>query len=63
MASKPAVAKVLVFKDEAGEWRWSALSKNGKVIADSAEGYRNRSYALKMARALYPLAEIEWGAR
>lgn len=29
------------YKDKAGEWRWRAKAANGKVIADSGEGYKN----------------------
>ena len=36
---------------------------NGKIVADSAEGYRNRQYAAKMARALFPGASLEWAPR
>ena len=33
-----------VYKDDAGELRWRLRSTNGKVIADSGEGYKtNRS--------------------
>ena len=30
-----------VYKDRAGDWRWRAVAKNGNVLADSGEGYRN----------------------
>lgn len=62
-AKKTPVSKVLIYKDAGGDWRWSAVSANGRKVADSGEGYRNRSYTLKMARDLYPGAEIEWAAR
>ncbi|MDB5591041.1 DUF1508 domain-containing protein [Enterovirga sp.] len=29
-------------KDAAGDWRWRLRATNGNVVADSAEGYRNR---------------------
>jgi len=28
------------YKDAAGEYRWSLLAKNGKIVADGAEGYK-----------------------
>ncbi len=31
-----------IYKDKAGEFRWHAKSDNGKIIADSGEGYKNR---------------------
>lgn len=27
------------YKDMIGEWRWSLRSRNGKILADSGEGY------------------------
>lgn len=27
------------FKDNKGEWRWHLKASNGRIIADSAEGY------------------------
>jgi uncharacterized protein YegP (UPF0339 family) len=55
------VAAVEVYRDSKGEWRWKAKSANGKVVADSAEGYRNRPWARKMAVDLYPDAKVVWG--
>ncbi|WP_276259154.1 YegP family protein [Haloglomus litoreum] len=34
-----------VFEDKAGEYRWRLLSKNGRIIADSGEGYSSKSGA------------------
>lgn len=63
MAAKPKVSKVVVYKDGSGEWRWTAVAANGKKVAASGEGYRNRLYAYKMALALYPDVPLEWGTR
>lgn len=30
---------VFFYKDASGEWRWNLKSANGKIIADSGEGY------------------------
>ncbi len=35
-----------VYRDTRGEWRWNYKSSNGNVIADSGEGYRNKSDCL-----------------
>lgn len=32
-----------IYKDTAGYWRWTLYSSNYKKIADSAEGYNNKS--------------------
>jgi uncharacterized protein YegP (UPF0339 family) len=31
--------KFHIYKDSAGEWRWRLKSANGRIIADSGEGY------------------------
>lgn len=31
-----------VYKDDAGELRWRLRSGNGKIIADSGEGYKTK---------------------
>lgn len=36
-----------VYEDNAGEWRWSFMSANGNVIADSGEGYTERNDAVE----------------
>lgn len=30
-----------VFKDRKGEWRWRLRAKNGRIVADSGEGYKS----------------------
>jgi uncharacterized protein YegP (UPF0339 family) len=30
------------YKDAANEWRWNLHAANGRIIADSSEGYKNR---------------------
>ena len=31
-----------VYKDNTGEWRWRLKAANGRIIADSGEGYTDR---------------------
>ena len=31
------------YKDTKGEWRWRLKASNGRIIADSAEGYKNEA--------------------
>jgi len=38
--------KFSVFKDRAGEYRWHLKSQNGRIVADSAEGYHNKADAI-----------------
>lgn len=44
-----------VYKDEGGHWRWRLLSKNGRILADSAEGYTTHGNCL---RAIGTVKEI-----
>jgi len=32
-----------MYKDQAGEWRWSYAASNGLTIAVSSEGYKRRA--------------------
>ncbi len=41
-----------VYVDEAGEYRWRAETDNGRIVADSAEGYVDRSECVDMATRL-----------
>jgi uncharacterized protein YegP (UPF0339 family) len=34
--------KYHVYQDSAGEWRWRLKAANGKVLADSGEGYSSK---------------------
>lgn len=35
-----------VFKDAAGEWRWHLRASNGRIVADSGQGYNDRADCL-----------------
>lgn len=37
-----------IYQDNAGEWRWRLISTNGRIIADSGEGYVHRHQCLEM---------------
>ena len=47
--------KIEIYKDDAGEWRWRMVARNGKIVADSGEGYRRR---LGAVRAVLRLLEV-----
>jgi uncharacterized protein YegP (UPF0339 family) len=32
-----------LYKDAKGEWRWRLFAANGKQIANSGEGYKNKT--------------------
>lgn len=40
MASRP-YPSFLIYIDSRGEYRWKIEAANGRIIADSGEGYRN----------------------
>lgn len=45
-------AEVRVYEDAAGEFRWRLVGRNGRILADSAEGYTSRFGAKRAARNL-----------
>lgn len=49
---------VFVFKDIAGEWRWTRKSTNGRIVADSSEGYANRDDCIQMALRINKAAQV-----
>lgn len=40
--------KYIIYRDEAGEWRWKLIASNGNNIRQSGEGYRNHDDCLAM---------------
>lgn len=44
--------KFSVYEDKRGEHRYRVTHGNGKIIADSAEGYKRRSSAFRAIDAL-----------
>ena len=36
-----------IYKDKKGEWRWRLESSNGRIMADSGEGYKTRAGCLR----------------
>jgi len=57
-AGQVDAARVVVYRDKAGEWRWSASDTNGEKVADSAEGYEDMDYTVEAANDLFPEAEV-----
>ncbi len=56
------MARFVVFKDRAGEYRWFLRADNGEVIADSSEGYVEKSdcqHDIGLVKTQAPDAEIE----
>lgn len=40
-----------LYRDQGRQWRWRIVAGNGRIVADSGEGYRRRASALRGARA------------
>ncbi len=34
-----------IYKDAKGDWRWRLRARNGRIVADSAEGYASKRNA------------------
>lgn len=39
--------KCHIYEDEAGEFRWRLKARNGRIVADSGEGYRDENGATR----------------
>ena len=39
--------RIETFKDKSGHWRWRLIHANGNIMADSSEGYANKSDMLQ----------------
>ena len=51
--------KAEIYRDERDEFRWRVRARNGRVVADGAEGYRSRSDCARMLAMLCRVAEVE----
>ena len=45
-------AKLEIYRDAKREWRWRLRAANGRIVADSGEGYRRRAAAYEAAHRL-----------
>lgn len=48
-----------IYRDEKGEFRWRVRATNGRIVADSAEGYANRTDCAFMLAAVTRADEVE----
>jgi uncharacterized protein YegP (UPF0339 family) len=54
--------KFVVYKDARGEYRWRLVAANGRNLADSGEGYRNKEdclAAIRLVKEGAPKAPVE----
>jgi uncharacterized protein YegP (UPF0339 family) len=52
-----------LYREAGGDWRWRLRTRNGNVVADSAEGYRNRDdcergITIVKASAMSPIVDM-----
>jgi uncharacterized protein len=45
-------AKFEIYKDKTGDFRWRLTHTNGKIIADSGQGYKAKQDAVKSISSL-----------
>lgn len=43
MSTDSTVDTIHVYRDHAGQWRWNFKAPNGRILADSGEGYEHKS--------------------
>lgn len=39
-----------IYRDRGSMWRWRLVAANGRILADSAEGYANKSNAKRAVK-------------
>lgn len=42
--------KVVIYRDAEWQWRWRRTATNGRILADSGEGYEHRQWCVFMAQ-------------
>ena len=51
--------KAEIYRDARQEFRWRVRAPNGRIVADGAEGYRDRADCARMLAMLCRVAEVE----
>lgn len=44
--------KFEMYRDNKKEWRWTLFARNGRIVADSGEGYKNRGHCKRMIQRI-----------
>jgi len=52
MVTRTKNAVLAVYRDRQKKWRWRFKASNGRIVADSAEGYERYAGAVKGFRSL-----------
>ena len=54
-------AEFELYRDAKGEYRWRLQAQNNEIIADSSEGYKNKSdctHGIQLVKTLAPTVPI-----
>ena len=46
-----------IYADTAGQWRWRLRAVNGRIVADSAEGYASKRNAKRAVMSTFDAVE------
>jgi uncharacterized protein len=56
------MAKFYIYQDDRGECRWRLRAGNGRIVADSGEGYTKKDkceHSIELVKEESPTAEVE----
>lgn len=48
------MARLKVYRDRAGQWRWTLYAANGRKVATCGESYTRQTHCRRMAQRLFP---------
>jgi uncharacterized protein YegP (UPF0339 family) len=52
--------KFEIYKDAAEEWRFRIIAPNGRITADSGEGYRTKFFCIRNIKRLQKMLPTAW---
>ena len=53
--------KFHIYQDKRGEWRWRLKARNGRIVADSGEGYVRQGNAVRAVQTVLDGVGSLWG--
>lgn len=45
--------RIEIYQNHQGEWRWRLKARNGRILADSAEGYQQKAKCWKAITSIH----------
>ncbi len=52
--------KFKIYQDSKKEWRWTLTASNGRILADSGEGYKRKQACLRAIKATQKPHILSW---